>query len=162
MCSEFVARIQRARPEDRASVLGLLDRTDFFRPGELNVAAEVYDDAIAAGDDGDYQSFVVRDIHKTVGWICFGPTPCTLGTYDIYWLGVDPNNQRSGIGTLLVQFACDEIKKCGGRLAVIETSGSPRYDTSRLFYEKVGFVKAAEIADFYAVGDHKVIYVKWL
>jgi hypothetical protein len=86
LAKPFTAGIRQARPEDRASVLGLLKRTGFFRPGELKIAAEVYDAAIAAGPGGDYQSFVARDVQSTVGWVCYGPTPCTEGTFDIYWL----------------------------------------------------------------------------
>jgi len=156
------AGIQQARPEDRASVLGLLERTEFFRPGELTIAAEVYDDAIAKGPEGDYQSFVARLADETVGWICYGPTPCTIGTFDIYWLGVDPLSQRNGIGRALVEFAYDAIKNRGGRLVVVETSGNERYAPSRRFYEKMGLARAAQIADFYAVGDDKVIFTKRL
>jgi len=158
----FTAGIRQARPEDWASVLGLLKRTDFFRPGEIDVAAEVYDDAIAAGPGGDYQSFVAREVHETIGWVCFGPTSCTVGTFDIYWLGVDPDSQRGGVGTSLVNFACNAIKNRGGRLVVVDTSGTERYEPSRRFYEKMGFVIEARIADFYTVGDDKIIYVKRL
>ena len=162
LAKPFTAGIRQARPEDRASVLGLLKRTGFFRPGELKIAAEVYDAAIAAGPGGDYQSFVARDVQSTVGGVCYGPTPCTEGTFDIYWLGVDPDSQRNGVGTSLVQFALSAIKNRGGRLVVVETSGSPRYEPSRRFYEKIGFQKAAQIADFYAADDDKVIYTKRL
>ncbi|MBE0534142.1 MAG: GNAT family N-acetyltransferase [Phycisphaerae bacterium] len=158
----FTAGIRQARPEDRASVLGLLKRTDFFRPGELTIAAEVYDEAIAAGAGGDYQSFVAREVHETIGWVCWGPTPCTVGTFDIYWLAVDPDSQRGGVGRSLVHFAENAIKNRGGRLIVVDTSGSARYEPSRRFYEKMEFVKEGQIADFYAVGDDKVIYVKRL
>ena len=43
-----------------------------------------------------------RSTGKLAGWICWGPTPCTLGTYDLYWMAVDPALQGSGIGTALV------------------------------------------------------------
>lgn len=162
LAKPLTAGIRRARPEDRASVLGLLEKTGFFRPDELKIAAEVYDEAIAAGSDGDYQSFVAFKVQETIGWICFGPTPCTLGTYDIYWLGVDPNCQKAGVGRSLVQYACQQIKNRTGRLVVVDTSGSRRYEPSRCFYEKLGFVRAAQIADFYAIGDDKVIYIKRL
>jgi ribosomal protein S18 acetylase RimI-like enzyme len=124
------------------------------------VAEEVFDDAIACGPDGDYRSFVATDTHKIIGWICFGPTPCAAGTFDIYWLAVDPESQNTGVGTSLVQYATARIKDCNGRLIVVDTSGSPRYLPTRRFYENLGYSREACIKDFYSVGDDKIIYVK--
>ena len=161
MCSKpFTTGIRRAQADDKASVMTILVGTKFFRPEELRVAEEVFDDALACGPDGDYQSFVAGDAHKIVGWICFGPTPCAAGTFDIYWLVVEPESQNAGVGTSLVQYATAHIKDCNGRLIVVDTSGSPRYLPTRQFYEKLGYSREACIKDFYLVGDDKIIYVK--
>jgi ribosomal protein S18 acetylase RimI-like enzyme len=97
---------------------------------------------------------------KTVGWVCYGETPCTLGTYDIYWLAVDPKTQGMGIGRKLMDFAEAGIKSAGGRIAIVETSGSERYRSTQIFYERIGYKEAARVEDFYAPGDAKVIYTK--
>jgi ribosomal protein S18 acetylase RimI-like enzyme len=161
MCNKpFAAVVYRAQPEDKASVMAILKKTKFFRPEELKVAEEVFDDALSGGCEGDYQSFVARDGHKTIGWICFGPTPCTVGTFDIYWLVVSPESQNRGVGTSLVQYATTVIKNCKGRMIVVDTSGSQRYLSTRQFYEKLGYRKESCVEDFYSVGDDKIIYVK--
>ncbi len=158
----FTTVIRRARPEDRASVMAILKATKFFRPGELKVAEEVFDASLSCGSEGDYQSFVAGEGDNTIGWVCFGPTPCTVGTFDIYWVVVEPSNQNRGTGTLLMEHVTMLIKELKGRLIVVDTSGSPRYLSTRCFYEKLGYQAAAKLKDFYANGDDKIIYVKYL
>ena len=152
--------IRWCRPEDRQVVLSLLAETGFFRPDEIDIAREVLDAALADGPKGHYQSFVACIKGETVGWICYGPTPCTLGTFDIYWIGVAPAWQGCGIGRALTVFAEQAISQRGGRLLVIETSSRETYRPTRLFYEALGYHEAARIAEFYAPADDKVILLK--
>jgi D-alanine-D-alanine ligase len=152
--------IRRCRPEDRQAVLSFLAETGFFRPDEIEVAREVFDAALADGPGEDYQSFVAQVKQETVGWVCFGPTPCTLGTYDIYWVGVAPAWQGRGIGRALTVFAEQAISDRGGRLSVVETSSREAYRPTRRFYEALGYREAGRITEFYGPGDHRVILVK--
>lgn len=158
--NHFTTGIRRACPEDKDVVMAILKQTKFFRPEELTIAEEVFDDSISGDPEVGYQSFVARETYKTIGWVCFGPTPCTVGTFDIYWLAVDPENQNSGVGTSLMQYAATIIKNLGGRMITIDTSGSQRYLSTRQFYEKLGYCKEACLKDFYNVDDDKVIYIK--
>ncbi|HUW32608.1 MAG TPA: GNAT family N-acetyltransferase [Planctomycetota bacterium] len=153
--------IRYSMPQDREAIIGLLADTQAFRPDELEVAGEVLDDALAHGEDGHYQSYVAEqeDGHVT-GWVCFGPTPCTLGTFDVYWIAVNPNQQSKGVGTALLQHCESLIKQSGGRIAVVETSGRPSYESSRLFYTARGYQEKARLRDFYAPEDDKVIYAR--
>jgi ribosomal protein S18 acetylase RimI-like enzyme len=155
-------QIHRAGPDDRDAVLAMLKKTEFFRPEELIIAQEVFDDAIACGPEGDYQSFVAREKNKTIGWICFGLTPCTVGTYNIYWVVVNPDNQNQGIGAALMQFATTAIKNSKGRIIVVDTSGTERYISTCRFYEKLGYSVEHRIKDFYTIGEDMVIYIKRL
>ena len=116
--------IRRATGADREAVLGLLNQPEFFRPDELDIAREVFDDAVKGGEQGHYQSFVIEDQGQVGGWICYGPTPCTLGTFDIYWIAVAADRQGRGLGKALMQFTEKMIHERGGRLAVIETAGT--------------------------------------
>jgi D-alanine-D-alanine ligase len=152
--------IRQTCSEDRPKILSVLKETNFFRNGELAVAQEVLDTALTQGADGDYQSFVAEDGRNIIGWVCFGPTPCTLGTFDIYWLVVAPEKQHHGIGSYLMQYATNLIEDQKGRMIVVETSGSSRYLSTRRFYERMGYFEASRVKDFYTVDDDKVIYVK--
>ncbi len=130
-----------------------------FRDDEVPVALEVFDAAVAGSPD--YIALGAALDGRLVGWICWGPTPCTLGTYDLYWMAVDPEAQGAGIGTALVREM--EGRLAGSaRLIVVETAGRPDYRPTRAFYEARGYRAAAVIPDFYAPGDDQVVYVKSL
>ena len=154
--------IRLANQNDEAAVLDIIERTDFFRPVELDIAKEVFVEAAQCKDSCTYQSYVAELNQKVVGWICFGETPCTLGTFDIYWIAVDPSTQRQGIGRYMLEFAQKKIEEQKGRLMVIETSGTSKYEPTQTFYKKNGFVLATRIPDFYAPQDDKLIYLKTL
>ncbi len=160
--SSIVSRIRWCRPEDRQAVLTFLAQTGFFRPDEMDIAREVLDEALAQGPKGHYQSFVACMDKEVVGWVCFGPTPCTIGSFDIYWIGVASAWQGRGIGRALMEFAEQAIAQRGGRLLVVETSSREKYLPTRRFYEALGYTEAAQIREFYGPEDHKVIFTKAL
>jgi GNAT superfamily N-acetyltransferase len=144
---------------DRGRIEEITRAAGLFREEEIPVALEVFD-GVAAGS-ADYIALGAEHDGRLAGWICWGPTPCTLGTYDLYWMAVDPALQRTGIGTALV--AAMERRLAGvARLIVVETAGRPDYRDTRAFYQARGYSVAATIADFYAPGDDQVVYVKSL
>ena len=152
--------IRWCRPEDRQIVLSFLAETGFFRPDEIDIARELIDSGIAEGPKGHYQSYVARVNDQTVGWVCWGPTPCTLGTFDIYWIGVASNMQGRGIGRALTAFAEQSIVERGGQLFVVETSSRETYTPTHGFYVAQGYREAGRIPDFYGPGDDRVIFLK--
>lgn len=154
--------IRQTIMEDRDTIIAITESTGYFRPDEIEVACEVLDDALLKGPDGHYQSFTAVSNGRAVGWICFGPTPCTLGTFDIYWIVVSRDCQRMGVGSALMKQAETLIAARGGRMSVIETSGRGLYDSTRDFYHKLGYSEQARIAGFYADGDDKIIYARQL
>lgn len=145
---------------DRDGILNFMRATGFFHDGEIEVAREVLDEALSKGPTGHYQTFTLIEAGKPAGWICYGPTPCTTGTFDIYWIGVSADHQGRGFGRALLEHVEKLIRKAAGRTIIIETSGRPLYDSTRGFYLKTGYAEAARIADFYDRGDARVIYVK--
>ena len=95
-------------PADRRRIEEITRAVSVFRDDEVPVALEVFDGAVAGSPD--YIALGATVDERLVGWICWGPTPCTLGTYDLYWMAVDPAAQAAGIGTAL-------LREMEGRLA---------------------------------------------
>jgi ribosomal protein S18 acetylase RimI-like enzyme len=83
-----------------------------------------------------------------------------VGSFDLYWIAVRRGAQGGGVGRILLEAAEARIARDGGRGIYVETSTKDQYHPTRAFYEHFGYQKAAVLADFYAPGDGKVIYVK--
>jgi ribosomal protein S18 acetylase RimI-like enzyme len=158
--SDKEIKIRATISDDIEQIMDLIRRTNFFRPVEIDIALEVLQDAVSKPQQSGYQSYTAIIEKQPVGWICFGQTPCTIGTFDIYWIAVDPDFQRWGIGSKLLDFAQSIIAKQCGRLIVIETSGSNLYKPTQKFYEKCGYKLAAKVDDFYAENDPKMIFTR--
>ena len=136
----------------------LVRDTGRFRESEVATAVELLDEALA-GDD-DYRFIGAYDGDTLVGYACWGPTPGTEGTHDLYWIVVDPARQGAGIGAQLLDHVAQLLRAEGGRLLVAETSGRPDYALTRRFYQKHGFTRAATIPGYYAPGDDLVVYTE--
>jgi ribosomal protein S18 acetylase RimI-like enzyme len=148
---------------DRPAVLALIEATGFFRPDEINVAEELIDITLDRPDQRDYGIVVVTDEAGAVaGYMTYGPTPLTLGTFDLYWMAVDPKAQGRGYGRALVEWLENHARREGGRLLVIETSSTAKYEPTRGFYLGLKYAETARIPDFYSPGDDRVIYTKRL
>jgi ribosomal protein S18 acetylase RimI-like enzyme len=150
------------RAEHRDRVREIVEATGVFRREEVGIALEVFDSAMAA-PGLDYTAVgAFDDEDRLVGFACYGHTPCTESTWDLYWIAVDPGAYRQGVGRKLLD-ACEAgIAALGGELVVAETSSRTDYDATRTFYEARGYTAAARIAGFYAPQDDLVVYTKRL
>jgi ribosomal protein S18 acetylase RimI-like enzyme len=142
---------------DRARIEEITRAVGVFHEDEVSVALEVFDGAAAGSPDYIALGAVLDG--DLVGWICWGPTPCTKGTFDLYWMAVDPALQGSGVGTSLVEAMERRLAEVA-RLIVVETAGRADYKTTRAFYEARGYRAVSRIPDFYASGDDQVVYLK--
>ncbi len=152
-------KIRELVPDDRKDLLQILKNTGVFKDYEINVADEVIQDSLKPA--ADYFSFcAVNGENRAVGFVCCGPTPCTSGTYDLYWIAVDLVYQGKGIGKQLLQQAESFVLEKGARLMLIETSSTAEYDNTRYFYLKSGYRQIAVVPEYYRPGDDKIIYGK--
>jgi D-alanine-D-alanine ligase len=152
-------RLRNLSAADRARIEDITRAVGVFREDEIPVALEVFDDAVREGGSPSYLALGAEVDGRLVGWICWGPTPCTLGTYDLYWMAVDPGLQGGGIGSALLG---EMERRLAGvaRMVIIETTGRADYASTRGFYRARGYRAAATIPDFYAPGDDQVVFVK--
>ncbi len=124
---------------------------------------ELWNDFLTNGEASDYSFLVFRgDDGAVLGFACFGYHSLTQGTYDLYWIAVDPPARGRGIGHALIVSIEDEVRKRGGRLLLVETSQTASYAPARDLYGSSGFQLEARINDFYAPDDDLVIYTKAL
>jgi ribosomal protein S18 acetylase RimI-like enzyme len=185
MTSRVPPRLRDLTSADADRVLEITRITGVFREDELRIAEEVFADCVShpgpsggdaergpmvdPGANADPQSGGGRPYYglgaeldnRLVGWICWGQTPCTQETWDLYWLAVDPAAHGRGVGRALV--AEMERRLTGrARLISIDTSGRLDYAPTRAFYTALGYHAVAIVPDFYAPGDDQVIFTRQL
>jgi ribosomal protein S18 acetylase RimI-like enzyme len=153
-------KIRPVSASDKTVLIHILENTPEFKPSEIVVAKEVLDSCLKDPINSGYFILVAEDNNEVVGYICYGPTPLTNGTWDIYWEAVARGKRRLGIGSFLIKAAEEEIKKLRGRLLLIETSSTGAYAKTRQFYSRHGYREIARVPDFYEPGDDKLILQK--
>ena len=152
--------IRSTRHGDMERILALASKTGVFTPQEVVVVKELMEIELNSRDQKDYHSFVAEVAGQVVGFACYGPTPMTDGTYDLYWILVDPSYHHRGIGGALLQEVEKSIRGAKGRMLLADTSSSRPYLPARRFYQNHGFRKAAKVEDYYSPGDSRLTYVK--
>lgn len=143
-------------PHHRSLIEEIVRSTGVFSAAEVGVALEVFD----AGSASDYEFLGAFEGDRLVGYACFGATPSTDRTYDLYWIAVRPDAQRGGVGAALMDEVERQLSERGARLLVIETSSREDYTPTRLFYQKRGYSETARLRDFYAPADDRVVFTK--
>lgn len=150
----------------RGRIAELLKATGAFSDSEVAVALELFDEAMSAsapasGTVPDYNFLgVFTPANELAGFACWGPTPDTDGTFDLYWLAVDPALAGSGAGTLLLSEVEQRLRSKDARMVVAETSSRDDYESARWFYARRGYTEAGRVADFYAWSDDRIIFTK--
>ncbi len=165
----------------RERVRDILVSTRVFRDEEIDVAIELYDEVFSNGTglnaanaaasmnptnapaNSDYfflGAFTPEE--ELAGFACYGPTPGTDRTYDLYWIAVHSSAQGSGSGTILLDEVERRLKGLNARMVVVETSSRSDYKDTRGFYLHRGYVESARARDFYAPSDDRITYTKRL
>jgi ribosomal protein S18 acetylase RimI-like enzyme len=174
----------------RSRVIEILEATNAFRDEEIAVALELFDASVVRGSP-DYEFIGVftavvtlseakgmvppssdRSLRgfapqgdsgeELIGYACYGATPGTLGTYDLYWIAVHPEHQGEGGGSRLLDEVERRLRDREARMVVVETSSRTDYESTRRFYERREYREFARLSDFYAFGDDRVIYARRL
>lgn len=152
-------------PSDAAAIRKVVAATGFFSHAETEIAVELVDECLAKGVASGYE-FIIAESRGSgsesnvalVGYACYGEIPCTVGSYDVYWIVVDPGHQGGGLGQALMRMVHDDVARRGGRGIYIDTSGREQYAATRHFYQRCGYVVVADLPGFYGPDDAKKIY----
>jgi len=168
-------------PKYRERLRDIVVATRVFRDEEIVVALELFDSVFGEpnGTDAARAAVSMNSINapansdyfflgaftpeeELAGFACYGPTPGTDRTYDLYWIAVHPDAQGSGSGTTLLNEVERRLKGLNARMVVVETSSRSDYKDSRGFYVRRGYVESARARDFYAPADDRITYTKRL
>jgi len=149
------------KESDNDSVSRILESTGFFYDYEIDIALELVQENLEKGEEKSGYIFIMAEMdEKPVAFACFGKTPCTADSFDLYWIAVHQNQKGKGVGKLLLNLIEKEVVNLGGKNIWVETSSRPLYEPTRMFYLKTGYQLISELPDFYGENDHKNIFLK--
>lgn len=155
--------IRKTTAADREALIRFIKATGNLTHEEKDCAEELLDIYLNDAKQTDY-SFItaVGPENSPAGYACYGKRPLTKATFDLYWILVDPERRRSGIGRFLLKEVEGILRNGGAMILVAETSGLPAYEAARRLYLESGFSEEARIRDFYKPGDDVIFYTKRL
>jgi ribosomal protein S18 acetylase RimI-like enzyme len=161
--------IRKLTASDWPAVKSLLAATGNFTLEEIELAHELVQAVVGQPAQTSYFS-VVAEIQRdaraggtgVVGFLLFGPTPATTGTWNLYWIAVSPDWYGTGVAQALEGYAENFVRSQAGYWLIAETSGQPRYGRTRAFYQKQRYQPLSCITDYYRPGDDLIIYGKRL
>ncbi|KIG19369.1 D-alanine-D-alanine ligase [Enhygromyxa salina] len=136
---------------------------DNFGEPELEVALELIDEVLARGEHTSYRVLVAAgagEDEPILGYVCFGATPMTETTFDLYWIVVAPLARGRGVGRALCDALDLHVRDVGGKNIRVETSSQTEYEAATRLYQRQGFRECGRIADFYREGDDLITFVK--
>lgn len=148
------------RSNDPDSIGRIVRSTGFFREDEILVAVELAEERLQKGIASGYEFLFAEMDGKPVAYSCYGLIPCTLHSFDLYWIATHRDYMNRGIGKYLLQETEKAIFRAGGQGIYVETSSKEQYAPTRAFYEKNQYLLKGRFEDFYAPKDDKLVYVK--
>jgi ribosomal protein S18 acetylase RimI-like enzyme len=153
--------IRPLSPSDRPQLAALLGRIETFSPDEVSCALELID-AAAQPNHPDYVARVAAEQDRVLGYVCYGPTPMTDGTYDLYWIASDPLARGKGVGRALLAAMEGDLRERRARVVRVETSAQEAYGATRGFYAAMEYAEESRFRDFYRQGEDLVVLAKRL
>jgi ribosomal protein S18 acetylase RimI-like enzyme len=157
-------RTRSPSPADRARLTEIISQGAGFRAEEVSCALELLDAALARAEGNTYEALIAvdGDSDRPIGYACFGQTPMTETTFDLYWLVVAADARGRGIGGELMTAVEDFLRERGARRIRVETSSLEGSGGAARFYAKSGYTRAGIIPDFYRAGDDLLTFLKVL
>lgn len=149
--------ITKTKKEHKEELQKVLAASGQFDSDSIAYTLETLDNHLE-NPDNEIWFTAIED--KPVGFAYCAPEPVTSGTWNLLMLWTKDGYEGRGFGRSLVSAVEAELKNRNARLLIVETSQLPEFETARAFYEKYGFTFEAEVKNFFAEGDNKLIYTK--
>ncbi len=150
------------RRGDVDQVRRIVASSGFFTEAEVAIAMELVDERLEKGLESGYHFLFAEAQDTLLGYACFGPTPGTQSSWDLYWIAVEGARRDKGFGSAILARAENLMRAAGAGRCYVETSSRTQYAPTRAFYLRHGYAEVADLADFYGPGDGKIILIKRL
>jgi GNAT superfamily N-acetyltransferase len=157
-------RTRSPSPADRARLIEIISQGAGFRAEEVSCALELLDAALARAEGNTYEALIAvdEDGDRPIGYACFGATPMTETTFDLYWLVVAADARGKGIGGALMTAVEELLRARGARRIRVETSSLEGSGGAARFYAKSGYARVGVVPDFYRPSDDLLTFLKVL
>ena len=156
----MTTQIRALKSDDRRALEAVLRSDATFDSDEIDVALELVDDALAKASS-DYWFQIAEVKGAVAGYICFGPTPMTDSTYDLYWIVTHAAFRGQKIAQTLIRSMEGSLLKRGPKAQIrVETSQTEGYGAARKLYDRMGYPEVARFANFYKQGDDLIVFFK--
>ena len=152
-----MSRIRTATPADQPALLHLAVACSLFEADHIEELGEMMGAALA-GELPDH--YWTTDDNKAAAY--YAPETFADGVWNLYFIGVLPDLKGKGLGSALLQYVENNLRRKGQRMLIIETSGLDGFALTRRFYLKHGYEEEARIRDYYQKGEDKVVFRKVL
>lgn len=149
--------IRRTNKTDFDALIALATASGLFEPDQTDILARM----LQSPSENDIW-FTDEEDGIPVGVAYMAPERMTQGTWNLYWIAVDPGYQRTGRGKAILNHVQKWLIENGQRMLLVETAGVDDFDYVRRFYANNGFEAEACIRDFYESGVDKVVFRKLL
>jgi len=149
--------------KDKKTIEEILRSSDFFYEFEIEAALKIADETLRDGmEKSGYHWMKVIDGDSFVAFANYGRDDFSVHSWELYWIAVHQNSRNKKLGTVLLEAIEDDIRKSGGKILWVDTSGRPLYASTESFYLRNGYTLQASLKDFYGPDDPKQIYCKIL
>jgi GNAT superfamily N-acetyltransferase len=149
--------------DDLNGIENILKSSGFFYDFEIEIALSLATESIglSPGICG-YHWMKASNEDGLIAFANYTKNSFSVHSWDLYWLAVHESARNKKIGTTLLRKVEDDVRKNGGKILWLDTSGRPLYESTEAFYRKNGYDLKASLKDFYADGDPKQVYSKRL
>ena len=127
----------------------------------MRCALAVIDQALQP-NNRDFLVLVAQRDGELVGYVAYGPSPMTEGSYDLHWIASEPAHRGKGVGAGLIASMEADLRRRNARLVRVETSATEDYGPARGFYQSMRYHEEARFRDFYRPGDDLILLKKKL
>jgi ribosomal protein S18 acetylase RimI-like enzyme len=124
-------------------------------------AIELLEAVLEPPEGNTYEALILVDGEdRPLCYACFGQTPMTDATFDLYWMVTSSAQRGKGLGAQLLAALEKSLGTRGARTIRVETSSLEGQGGALRFYQRCGYQVAGTIADFYRPGDDLITLIK--